>query len=231
MYNILLVEDSEDLQDLVKMVLSPIANLTIVPSVQAALQAISSGKFDLILMDVMLADGNGFDLTAQLRARPGGRDLPIIFMTSRGDIDDKITGFKLGAEDYIVKPFDSTELRLRVENRLQKMSSQRKSDVIEVANLRMEIPLQKAFLVKENINLELTPLQFKILFYLVTHQGVVVSRDQLVSEIWGKDVHIGRSVDTHVNSLRKKFGRYAKYIQSVYGSGYTFDAAAVPESV
>jgi DNA-binding response OmpR family regulator len=227
MYKILIVEDSEDLQDLMKMILQPIAEITTVSSVVESLRVLEDHRFDLVLMDVMLTDGSGFDLTAQLRKLPGGADIPIIFITSKNDISDKIKGFQLGAEDYIVKPFDQTELRLRVESRLQKISSQKNNhDVIEIANLRLEVPYQKAFLIAENINLELTPLQFKIIFLLATNKGAIVSRDKLVSEIWGQDVHIGRSVDTHVNSLRKKFGVYAKYIQSVYGSGYFFDASA-----
>ncbi|MEK6555566.1 MAG: response regulator transcription factor, partial [Bdellovibrionota bacterium] len=190
MFQILVVEDSEDLQDLVKMILRPVAELTVVPSVSQALEIVTQKKFDLVLMDVMLSDGNGFDLTAQIRNLAHGQDLPIIFLTSKGEIGDKITGFKLGAEDYIVKPFDATELRLRVENRLQKIASasNKKMDVIEIGNLRLEVPFQKAYLVKEGQNLELTPLQFKILFFLVTNKGSVISREKLVSEIWGKDV-------------------------------------------
>jgi len=228
MYKILIVEDSEDLQDLMKMILQPIAEITTVSSVVDSLRVLEDHRFDLVLMDVMLTDGSGFDLTAQLRKLPGGADIPIIFITSKNDISDKIKGFQLGAEDYIVKPFDKTELRLRVESRLQKISTQKKShDVVEIANLRLEVPYQKAFLIAENMNLELTPLQFKIIFLLATNRGAVISRDQLVGEIWGQDVHIGRSVDTRINSLRKKFGVYAKYIQSVYGSGYAFDTTAV----
>lgn len=222
MYNILVVEDSIDIQDLLTFVLAPIAHIQKVSSVKSALEAFENNKFDLILMDVMLDDGDGFNLTALIRQKPNGKTVPVIFLTSKADISDKTLGFQLGAEDYIVKPFDPREIRLRVEARLQKLGSAKASDSLEKGNLRLDIPLQKVHLIKENTELSVTPLQFKILFYLMSHENEVISREQLISVIWGKDVHIGRSIDTHVNSLRRKLDSYAKYIQAVYGAGYVF---------
>ncbi len=224
MYNVLIVEDSADIQELLTIVLAPIAHVHKAPSVKSALDLFEKNIFDLVLMDVMLGDGDGFNLTAELRKTPTGRNIPIIFLTSKNNIADKTTGFKLGAEDYIVKPSDPWEVRLRVENRLAKLSSEKHLDTVTRGNLRLDIPLQRAHLIKENIELSVTPLQFKILFYLMTHENEVISREQLISVIWGKNVHIGRSVDTHVNSLRRKLDNYASCIQAVYGAGYVFKA-------
>lgn len=222
MYHILIVEDSVDIQELLTFVLEPIAKLHKVSSVKSALEVFERQKFDLVLMDVMLEDGNGFNLTAQIRQKPQGKKIPVIFLTSKNDIADKTIGFQLGAEDYIVKPFDPREIRLRVENRLQKIGSVKAMETLEKGNLRLDIPLQKVYLIKEDVELGMTPLQFKILFYLMSHEGEVISREQLISAIWGKDVHIGRSIDTHVNSLRRKLDSYAKSIQAVYGAGYVY---------
>lgn len=222
MYQILIVEDSIDIQEVLTLLLEPIANLHKVSSVKAALDILENHSFDLILMDVMLDDGDGFNLVAQIRQRPQGNNVPVIFLTSKSDITDKITGFQLGAEDYIVKPFDPREIRLRIESRLKKITSVKTIETMVKGNLKLDIPLQKAYLIRDNLELGLTPLQFKILFYLMSHESKVISRDELISVIWGKDIHIGRSIDTHVNSLRRKLGENAKCIQAVYGAGYVF---------
>ncbi len=222
MYQILIVEDSIDIQEVLTLVLEPIANLQKVSSVKSALDILENHNFDLILMDVMLDDGDGFNLVKQIRQRPQGNNVPVIFLTSKNDITDKITGFQLGAEDYIVKPFDPREIRLRIESRLKKINSVKTIETMVKGNLKLDIPLQKAYLMRDNLELGLTPLQFKILFYLMSHENKVISRDELISVIWGKDIHIGRSIDTHVNSLRRKLGENAKCIQAVYGAGYVF---------
>lgn len=224
MYQILMVEDSLDSQELVTMLLKSIAQVAVAPSVEQAFKLFSKQRFDLILMDVMLEDGDGFSLTKKIRETPEGRNIPIVFLTSKSDIGDKKTGFKLGAEDYIVKPFDHDEFVLRLESRLEKGHRNKGSDVMESGNLRLEVPLQNAILIQESKNLGLTPIQFKIIFFLMRNEGEVVAREKLISEIWGKDVHVGRSIDTHINALRKKLGVHANYIESVYGAGYIFNS-------
>ena len=229
MYNILVVEDSLEVQLLLSSVLKPIGTVRIAPSVKAGLEEFQNQKFDLIMMDVMLEDGTGFELTEKLRQTPNGKHIPIIFLTSQSDIEDKIKGFDLGAEDYIVKPSDPREIRLRAEARLKKIEATKSMQAghqknLTIGNLLLDVPLQKVQLIKENVDLGVTPLQFKILYYLMSRESQVVSRDELITEIWGKNVHIGRSVDTHINSLRRKLDQYSSYIQAVYGAGYTFQS-------
>lgn len=229
MYNILVVEDSLEVQLLLSTVLKPIGTVRIAPSVKMGLEEFQNQKFDLIMMDVMLEDGTGFELTEKLRQTPAGKHVPIIFLTSQSDIEDKIKGFDLGAEDYIVKPSDPREIRLRAEARLKKIEATKAMHAghqknLTVGNLLLDVPLQRVQLIKENVDLGVTPLQFKILYYLMSRESQVVSRDELITEIWGKNVHIGRSVDTHINSLRRKLDHYSSYIQAVYGAGYTFQS-------
>ena len=176
MYQFLIVEDSLDIQELLKKLLEPIANSECASSIKSAMEIFERKKFDLILMDVMLDDGDGFTLTSQLRKTPAGKNIPIIFLTSKNDISDKTTGFQLGAEDYIVKPFDPRELRLRIETRLQKIATSQKSDVFEKGNLRLDIPLQKTFLVHEQSEVAMTPLQFKILFFFRKMFSLIVQQ-------------------------------------------------------
>lgn len=226
MFEILLVEDSIDFQELVLILLSPIAKVTAVPSMSRALEEIANKEFDLFLLDVMLEDGDGFSLAEMLKRKLGTEDLPVIFLTSKSETKDRVTGFKLGAEDYIVKPLDMAEFRVRIEARLQKLAGRKRLKDLVLGNIRLDVPMQRAFSMRDNRNLELTPLQFKLLFYLMSHEGQTISRDNLINEIWGQGVHVSRSVDTHINSLRKKLGSDATCIQSVYGAGYLFSPGA-----
>lgn len=222
MYQVLVVEDSLDTQDLVSQLLHPLAQINIASSLAQALEFVEKKTYDLILMDVTLDDGDGFTLTSMLRKKPHGKNIPVIFMTSKNHIDDKTRGFNLGAEDYIVKPFEPAEFKLRIESRLQKIASARSIDQLVRGNFKLEVPLHKVHLIKENKPLNLTPLEFKIFFSLVNNNNEVVSRDQLSSLIWGDAKVTNRSVDTHVNSLRKKLGEHSTCIQAIYGVGYTF---------
>ena len=220
-YQILLVEDSIDIQLLVADLLSPLAAVTAVTTMSAALAVLGLKKdFDLFLFDVGLADGDGFNLAWELKQRPECQDIPVVFMTSKTGIDDKEKGFSLGAEDYVVKPFEPRELALRVERRLK--SSRKHTQSFVRAGLRFDIPSQRVFVATTNEPIDLTPLQFKLLYFLITQEARVVSREQLISNIWGDDVHIGRSIDTHINSLRRKLGARAKCIHTIYGEGYKF---------
>lgn len=222
---VLVVEDSVDSQELVTLLLKDICHLTVVGSVEGALKAVRNKKFDLFLMDVMLEDGDGFTLTKKLRELPASQNTPVIFMTSKGALQDKAKGFELGAEDYIVKPFDPAEFQLRVESRLKKIKAQNSSQELVRGNLRLEVPLQKAYLNNEKSPLDLTPIQFKILFSLISREPEILSREQLTQIIWGDNVQVGRSLDTHITALRKKLGSTGASIQSVYGQGYRFSTA------
>lgn len=218
----LLVDDSVDIQEIVRTVLKDIADVDVASSVTGAMKLATDNPYDLILMDVGLEDGNGFDLTEKLHHLEMAQDTPVIFLTSQGEIEAKKKAFGLGAEDYIVKPFDLDEFKLRVGTRLQKSKAGVSNRKMVRGNLKFEVPLQRAYLLKENKNLELTPLEFKLLYCIVSESPSVVSREKLGKVIWGEDVHVGRSIDTHVNSLRKKMGTNSTAIETVYGMGYCY---------
>jgi DNA-binding response OmpR family regulator len=222
MYQILMAEDSIDYQSLVSKFLRPIAEVTTVSSISEALQVVNKKKFDLFLIDIGLEDGDGFTLTSKLKQNSDIAGTPFIFLTARNEIDNKKIAFSLGAEDYIVKPFDSAELQLRIERRLGQ--AQKLQQELKRGQLRLDVSLQKAFLssASEDENIGLTPMQFKLLFYLITQEPNIISREKLMDAVWGSGVHVGRSIDTHINSLRRKLGEFAFYIQTVYGQGYRF---------
>lgn len=219
---VLLVDDSVDIQEIVRTLLKDTADVDVASSVAGALKLATENPYDLILMDVGLEDGNGFDLTEKLHQLDLSQDTPVIFLTSQSEIEAKKKAFGLGAEDYIVKPFDLDEFKLRVNNRLQKNKSGTNQRKMVRGNIKFEVPLQRAYLLKENKNLELTPLEFKLLYCIVSESPSVVSREKLGKVIWGADVHVGRSIDTHVNSLRKKMGTNSNSIETVYGMGYSY---------
>ncbi len=229
MQKVLLVEDSIDSQELVISLLKSICQITAVPSVVQALKAIENEKFELILMDVNLEDGDGFTLTSMIKQNPLAKNVPVIFITSQDDIDAKTKGFHLGAEDYIVKPFHFEEFKLRVASKLKKGTASGAVTEIEKGNFRIDIPRQRVLLIKENKAIDLTPLEFKIFYFLVEESPGTVNREKLMSHVWGGRVNVGRSIDTHVNSLRKKMGVYSSQIKSIYGQGYRFSAEQPPK--
>jgi two-component system phosphate regulon response regulator PhoB len=222
---VLLVEDSFEFQALVKRSLtgSP-CDVDSVTTLKEAADRLRDSRYDLILLDVMLPDGDGFQFCASLQATPGLRDVPIIFLTGKSDIRDKVTAFSLGAEDYVVKPFEPLELRARVESRLNRRA---KPSAIEESLIKGELTLnvavQKALI--QGRELGLTPIEFKILYHLARHEGRAFSRAELLSSIWGDSIHVlEHNIYTHVYSLRRKLGSHADCIRSVPRLGYRFES-------
>lgn len=225
MFEILLLEDSLDFHSLVSKTLAPFARISAAETVQEALGLLQHKKFALLIVDVVLNDEDGFNFVSDLRKLPEYADLRVIFMTSKDQLADRMMGYGLGAEDYIVKPFDLAEFRLRIESRLQRWAKETPGvKNILRGNLLLDWQRQGIRLVKENEVLSLTPLQFKLLYILASKEQQIVSRHTLIEDVWGKDMHIGRSVDTHINAIRRKLGSYSGYIQSVYGLGYQFSS-------
>lgn len=230
MQRILLVEDSEEFQLLIKSTLDYRFDVMAVSSASEALAEIKKGSFDLFLLDVSLPDKDGFQLCTQLRNRPDTRDVPTIFITGRGAITDKALGFSLGADDYIVKPFEPLELKIRVEAKLDKLRMQKdKKQEIRKGDLKLNLASQRAYLKEKGKERELmlTPNEFKILWFLASREENVFSRDQILNAVWGDGVYIvDRTIDKHIWSLRKKLGNREGYIQTVAGSGYRFSSSA-----
>ncbi len=197
---------------------------------ETALRVASSRQFDAILLDVMLPGGNGFDICRTLRQR--GVDTPILMLTARGQVVDRVVGLKLGADDYLVKPFDMSELLARVEALLRRSAGQvagsapATTDAFRFADITVDF--RKAEVTKGGEPIELSAREFKLLRYFVEHRGATLSRDELLNEVWGyNSTPSTRTVDVHVAWLRQKLEdnpRHPQHILTMHGLGYKFTA-------
>jgi two-component system, OmpR family, phosphate regulon response regulator PhoB len=228
MYSLLVVEDAPDFQIMIQRVLSgPGFRLKCVETAAAAIEELDREIFDLVLLDIILPDGEGYRVCTRMQSEERTRNTPVFFLTGKTDVDDKIRAFSLGADDYIVKPFDPLELKARIEAKLAKKKIKDSTeDTFRKGKLKIDLGFQKAFQVgedgKEN-DLRLTPAEFKLLHYLIRNEGKLCSRSQLLSAIWGKEVHVlDHNVYTHICALRRKLADRAEYIESVPRLGYRF---------
>jgi DNA-binding response OmpR family regulator len=222
----LLIEDSQEYQLLIRAAVAESYDVTIATSADEAMAALGRMSFDIILMDVGLPGRDGLSLCEELRRDPRTQNTPILIVTGRTQTADLVQGFAVGADDYIVKPFDPLALRARVEARLRRSAPGPKAQERFVkADLVFAVPVQRVFHVVEGKerDLELTPNEFKILYQLVRNEGQTLSRAAILMEVWGENLHVvERTVDKHICSLRRKMGPTARYVASVPGEGYMF---------
>lgn len=226
MNKILLIEDDPEIYNIVNSAIGGQVELKWAERIAAARKALSEEHFDLILLDVELPDGNGMDFCLQIQSIADAQNTAIFFLTAHGDLSQKVMGFSAGADDYVVKPFSPLELKARIEARLKKNSMLRNSQSllswkelkINRNNHEVSVFNGTAF---ENVNL--TSIEYKILSFFAQHPDTVVSRDDILNTVWGKEVYVdARSVDTHVSKLRKKLDKVSHIIKSVHGAGYKF---------
>jgi len=190
----------------------------------SGLAAASAGGFDAILLDVMLPGGSGFDICRTLRQR--GVHTPILMLTARGQVVDRVVGLKLGADDYLVKPFEMAELLARVEALLRRgvPAAAPSSEVFRFGDVAVDV--RKAEVTKAGAALDLSAREFKLLCYFIEHRGAVLSRDELLNEVWGYNAMPStRTVDVHVAWLRQKLEdnpRHPVWVLTVHGLGYKF---------
>ena len=191
---------------------------------ETGLARATSEPFDLIILDVMLPRRGGFDICRDLRQR--AVKTPIIMLTARGQITDKVVGLKIGADDYVTKPFEMMELLARVEVQLRRGGSggTLSPEVYQFADVRVDFRRAEAYRGEEVI--ELSAKEFKLLRYLIEHRGAALSRDELLNEVWGYDAAVStRTVDVHVAGLRQKLEpnqRHPQFILTIHGLGYKF---------
>lgn len=226
MNTVLLVEDSKEVFQMVSQALvAPIVELNWAQNVAEAEESLKNKKFDLILLDIELPDGNGLDLCSKIQA--SSPEVPIFFLTAHADLSEKVLGFSAGADDYITKPFNHLELKARVEAKLKKIEIlKRTADCLKWAEIEINKSSQEVKILNNGSfeNADLTALEFKMLTYFASRFGEVIDRDTMLNDIWGEDIHIySRSVDTHVSKLRKKLGPVSHIIESVHGAGYKFN--------
>lgn len=223
---LLLVEDEPGLvMTLTDRLLAEGYDVESVGDAPGALERAGSGGHDLILLDVMLPGGSGFDVCRTLRQR--GVQSPILMLTARGQVVDRVVGLKLGADDYLVKPFEMAELLARIEALLRRAhSGAPTADGFRFGDVAVDF--RRAEVTKAGRQLDLSAREFKLLRYFIEHRGATLSRDELLNEVWGyNSMPSTRTVDVHVAWLRQKLEsnpRHPEYLVTLHGLGYKFIA-------
>jgi two-component system alkaline phosphatase synthesis response regulator PhoP len=190
---------------------------------ESGLERATRDAFDLLLLDVMLPRMSGFDVCRELRKR--GIETPVIMLTARGQVVDKVVGLKLGADDYVTKPFDMSELLARVEAHLRRLPpTPHPSEGYAFGGMRVDF--RKAEATREGQPIELSAREFQLLRYFLEHRGATLTREELLNEVWGyNSMPSTRTVDVHVAWLRQKIEpnpRHPQFILTVHGMGYKF---------
>lgn len=185
----------------------------------SAVEMIWKHRPDLIILDLMLPDRSGFDICRQMKSEEQTRKIPIIMLTARSSEQDRVSGFEVGAEDYVVKPFSPKELVLRVKAMLGR-TRQSLPNILEVGRMTIYPDEYRVFI--DNQEVPLTHIEFKILMALARHPNVVKTREQLLDDVWkeGSIQILDRAVDAHVKRLRAKMGEERDCIETVRGVGY-----------
>ncbi|MDP8266787.1 MAG: response regulator transcription factor [Candidatus Aceula meridiana] len=220
--NILIVEDDRDILKLVRYNLEK-AGFKCYSTItgEEALEILDAQPIDLVILDIMLPKMDGLETCKQIKQDKATAAIPIVMLTAKGEEVDRIVGFELGADDYIVKPFSPRELVLRVNAILKrgKPKEEPAKEIIGFKDLIIDKPRHKVMI--KNKELKLTAMEFKLLEVLLLRKGRVQTREQLLESVWNIDSDITtRTVDTHIKRLRQKIGKYGKLIETVRGYGY-----------
>jgi two-component system, OmpR family, alkaline phosphatase synthesis response regulator PhoP len=190
---------------------------------ESGLERAAGEAFDLVLLDVMLPRINGLDVLRELRKR--GIETPVIMLTAKGQIADKVVGLKLGADDYVTKPFEMMELLARIEAKLRRAPlTPHPTEGYQFGEVRVDF--RRAEVTRAGAPLELSAREFQLLKYFIEHRGATLTREELLNEVWGYNAMPStRTVDVHVAWLRQKIepnSRHPQYILTVHGMGYKF---------
>ncbi|MBQ1406784.1 MAG: response regulator transcription factor [Eubacterium sp.] len=222
MYKLLVVDDEPKIREVIREYAE--FNGYEVEEAEDGMSAIGLCKlndYDLIILDIMMPKLDGFSTCKEIRKF---KDIPIIMLSARGEEYDKLFGFELGIDDYIVKPFSPKELMARVNAVLTRKNSSQKTrtDIMNFKGLEINIPARTVSV--DGKRIELTPKEYELLFYLIENKDIALSRDKLLQDIWGYDFFgDDRTIDTHIKNLRNALGPYRDFIVTLRGVGYKFE--------
>jgi two-component system, OmpR family, phosphate regulon response regulator PhoB len=220
---ILIVEDDKNILKLLRYNLEK-AGFTCFTTItgEDAFDILSDEAIDLVVLDIMLPTIDGLEICKRIKQDPSFSHIPIIMLTAKGEEVDKVVGFELGADDYIVKPFSPRELVLRIKAILKRNApKQATQDILSSGNVKIDTPRHRVSV--DDKTIELAPMEFRLLSVLVGRKGRVQSRDVLLEDVWGISADVTtRTVDTHVKRLRQRLGKAGKRLETVRGIGYRF---------
>ena len=226
-FNILVVEDEDAIRGMLMMVLEQAGFLPIsAADAEEAQKALDENMPDLILLDWMLPGISGVEWARRLKKEPIYRDIPIIVLTARGEEEDKVRGLEIGADDYMTKPFSPKELVARIRAVLRRSGKIQGQAQITVGDLMLDTEQHRLSIGDKQ--LEVSPTEFRLMHFFMTHPDKVYSRSQLLDQVWGRSVYIEeRTIDVHIRRLRKILEEHGRedLVQTVRGFGYRFSLA------
>lgn len=221
---IAIVDDEPDILELVGINLKKSGfKVNGFPDVESFYRSLQTVSPDLIILDLMLPDVDGFEVCKYLKGNDKYSSIPIIMLTAKTEETEKVLGLELGADDYVTKPFSPRELTARVKAVLRRQGYKTETKRIEVGDI-LRIDLEKYEVEVKGKKIDLTPTEFKILNLLASKSGRIYSRDQILDHLWGKEKFvIDRTVDVHIRHLREKLGNAGHFIKNVRSIGYKFE--------
>jgi len=225
MYRILTVDDEEMIRKLIRKYAEFEGHeVTEAADGMQAVQLCREQDFDIIIMDIMMPELDGFSACREIRRT---KQTPIIMLSARGEEYDKINGFELGIDDYVVKPFSPKELMLRIHAVLSRTRAacptESRNEIVEIEGLRADITARLVYVNGERV--DMSPKEYDLFFYMLKNRNIALSREKLITEVWGYDFYgDDRTLDTHIKLLRKTLGEYARLIVTLRGVGYRFES-------
>ena len=228
MYHILIVDDEARIRSMIRKYAEFDGHeVTEAADGMEAVLLCRKNTYDLIIMDIMMPELDGFSACREIRKTS---QTPIIMLSARGEEYDRINGFEVGIDDYVVKPFSPKELMLRVDAIMKRVrtpampTAAAPNVVVELdgGGLRADVTARLVFVDGERV--EMSPKEYDLFFYLLANRNIALSREKLLCEVWGYDFYgDARTLDTHIKLLRKRLGRYSRYIVTLRGVGYRFE--------
>lgn len=223
MYKILVVDDEAHIRLLIKKYAS-FEGHTVYEAENGlvAIDMCRNNLFDIIIMDIMMPELDGFTACREIRKFS---NTPIIILSARGEEYDKINGFEVGVDDFVVKPFSPKELMLRIQAIMKRTSAsiaQQPNETVTIGGFTADLTARIIYVDGQRVNL--SPKEYDLLFYLIRNKNIALSREKLICDVWGYDFYgDDRTLDTHIKMLRKQLGNYAELIVTVRGVGYRFE--------
>ena len=222
MHKVLIAEDEADIRQLISFNLERESYDTLLAGDGEEAVLIAYNKIpDLIILDLMLPKIDGFSVFKELRLDSRTKDIPVIMLTAKAQLDDVIAGLEMGADDYLTKPFSPKELVLRVKALLKRVKTSKGSTIVKSGKIRLDKNTLHCFI--EDKKIDLTPTEFKLLLLLIERVGNAQNRSDLLREVWGyRETANSRTLDTHMKRLREKLGELSRCIETVRGVGYQY---------
>ena len=222
MYKILITDDEDKIRTLIKKYAIFEGHAAVEASNgMEAIELCRNQTFDIVIMDVMMPELDGFSAVKEIRKN---QDVPVIMLSARGEEYDKIHGFELGIDDYVVKPFSPKELMMRIDAIMKRTSKDRSDEheLYQKDGLIADFTARRILI--DNENIEMSPKEFDLIFYFIRNKNIALTREKLITEVWGYDFYgDDRTLDTHIKLLRKSLGEYAGLITTLRGVGYRFE--------